>query len=75
MEIQYKTSSKWKNRLRNYAIAYAILGTCYVNNICDITGHTSADLATGRSKPTKLERLYLESLGIDSSKIKINGEI
>lgn len=76
MELIYNGNNERRRKFNEIVVGCLILYAIGGSSAYSIkTGHQSADLATERSKPIKLERLYLESLGIDSSKIKINGEI
>lgn len=52
-EGQNKLRKEFNELASSALIIYAALGSCY--NLANKTGHQSADLATGRSTPTRLE--------------------
>ncbi len=73
MKYQYRTEplGKLKMNLKEFAIAYAIIGTMFID-YNNKTGHQSADLATGRSQPTQLETKFLNLFDISPIEIETN---
>mgnify|MGYP001578642938 CR=1 FL=1 len=51
---------KVKDVLKVCAFLYVTSGACYMWGQ-DVTGHYSADLATGRLKPSKLDRMIMDN--------------
>ena len=49
-------NQKLKSTLKNVGLAYVVLGSSYMLGTNE-TGHPSADLYLGISKPTKLEKM------------------
>ena len=62
MKFRYEGPNKIRKKLNRIAeailITYAVLGNFY--NLATKTGHPSADIATGRSQPTQLEKMFSE---------------
>ena len=49
------------NELAEIALILYAVGGSYIN-LATMTGHPSADIATGRSQPTTLERAIIDSV-------------
>ena len=74
MENKYADYASWKSTLKalgKVALAAYVIGGSVYNS--DKTGHPSADLATGRSQPTKLEKtlinFVLDTFNLPDSKL------
>lgn len=64
MENNYKRPTRYERLKENFKgfakiglLLYVVSGCNYIN--ATKTGHQSADLATGRSQPTKLEKTLI----------------
>lgn len=72
MELIYKGNNERRRKFNEIAAGCLILYAIGESSAYSIkTDHQSADLATGRSQPTRLERLYLETFGIDPDTIGV----
>lgn len=64
MEIRYTGSNKIRKRLNDLAgtalVGYALVGNSI--NLTTKTGHPSADIATGITQPSSLERHFADSI-------------
>ena len=64
MENVYKGQNKIRKAINDIAVTalviYAIGGS-YLN-LATKTGHPSADIATGRSQPTAIEQILIDSV-------------
>lgn len=66
METSYNTKEGFAKRFKKMAvtgaIVYAIVSSVYMNTVPDLTGHVSSDIKTGRTKPTKLDKLLVDKI-------------
>ena len=64
MKMLYEGTNKLRENINNLAyalfLAYAIGGCAY--NLATKTGHPSADIVTGITKPTALEQVLIDAV-------------